>query len=70
MAIRDFDESFINNFQQNVDDMTVARANTIIDKYFPEDNLQFVLVGKSAEIRHSVRKYGELYEKEIKADGF
>jgi hypothetical protein len=29
-----------------------------------------VLIGKASEIKDQVKKYGELFEKEIKADGF
>jgi zinc protease len=70
MFIYGFDESFINNFQKNVDSMTLEKAREIIAKYFPAKNLQFVLIGKASEIRESVKKYGEITEKEIKADGF
>lgn len=65
-----FDESFINDFQENVDSMTVEKTREIIKKYFPKDNLQFVLIGKTSEIRDKVKKYGEIIDKEIKADGF
>ena len=65
-----FDESFINNFQSNVDGLTAAKSKEIINKYFPKDKLQFVLVGKSDEIRKIAQKYGAVTEKEIKADGF
>ncbi|OJW77083.1 pitrilysin family protein [Spirosoma sp. 48-14] len=65
-----FDESFINNFQKNVDGLTVARTRQIIDQYFPKNNLQFVLIGKADAIRDKVKKYGVITEKEIKADGF
>ncbi|GAB3962708.1 pitrilysin family protein [Spirosoma harenae] len=65
-----FDESFINNFQKNVDGLTVAKTRQIIDQYFPKSNLQFVLVGKAETIRDKVKKYGTITEKEIKADGF
>ncbi|WP_080059254.1 M16 family metallopeptidase [Spirosoma aerolatum] len=65
-----FDESFINNFQKNVDGLTVAKTRQIIDQYFPKTNLQFVLVGKADIIRDKVKKYGAVTEKEIKADGF
>ncbi len=65
-----FDESFINNFQSNVDGLTAAKSREIINKYFPKDKLQFVLVGKSEEIRKIAQKYGTVMEKEIKADGF
>ncbi|GAB4030502.1 M16 family metallopeptidase [Spirosoma gilvum] len=65
-----FDESFINNFQKNVDGLTVAKTRQIIDQYFPKNNLQFVLIGKADAIRDKVKKYGVITEKEIKADGF
>ncbi|MEZ0538309.1 M16 family metallopeptidase [Fibrella arboris] len=65
-----FDESFINNFQKNVDGLTVAKTRQIIDQYFPKDRLQFVLIGKAEAIRDKVKKYGTITEKEIKAEGF
>lgn len=65
-----FDKSFIDNFQQNVDSLTLAKAKEIIKKYFPGNNLQFVLIGKASEIKDKVKKYGELIQKEIKDDGF
>lgn len=65
-----FDESYINNFQANVDGLTVAKSKEIINKYFPRDNLQFVLIGKSEDIKSIAAKYGPVTEKQIKADGF
>ena len=65
-----FDESFINNFQKNVDGLTVARTREIIDRYFPKNNLQLVLVGRAETIRDAAKKYGTVTEKEIKAEGF
>ena len=65
-----FDESFIDDFQENVDGITLEKTKEIISRYFPADNLQFVLLGKAAEIRDHIKKYGEVIEKEIKADGF
>ena len=65
-----FDESFINNFQANVDGLTSARAKEIVAKYFPVDNLQFLFIGKSSDIKTIVQKYGPVIEKEIKGDGF
>jgi predicted Zn-dependent peptidase len=64
------DESYINDFEKNVDGMSVEKANEIIAKYFPKENLQFVLVGKADEIRDKVKKYGEVTEKKITDDGF
>lgn len=65
-----FDESFINNFEKNVDELTNGKANEIVKKYFPKDNLQFVIIGKASEIKAIVKKYGEITEKEITLDGF
>ncbi|MXV17060.1 M16 family metallopeptidase [Hufsiella ginkgonis] len=65
-----FNESFINNFQANVDGMTTARAKEIIAKYYPANNLQFIMVGKSADIKAIAEKLGPVTEKQIKADGF
>ncbi|MBN1999089.1 insulinase family protein, partial [candidate division KSB1 bacterium] len=66
MFCYEFDESFINDFQKNVDGMDVEKANYIIGKYFPRENLQFVLIGKADDLREQVGKYGKLWEKEIK----
>ena len=65
-----FDESFINNFQANVDGLTVAKSKEIINKYFPRNTLQFLLIGKSEDIKSIAAKYGPVTEKQIKADGF
>ena len=64
-----FDASFINNFQKNVDELTVEKSKTIIEKHFPKNNLQFVLVGKAAEIRKIAEKYGKVTVVEIKDEG-
>ena len=63
-----FDESFINNFQKNVDGLTVEKSKQIIAKYFPKDKLQFVMVGKSADIKKIAEKYGPVTEVQIKED--
>lgn len=65
-----FDESYINNFQANVDGLTVLKAKEIVMKYFPADNLQFLFVGKSADIKKIVEKYGAVTEKQIKDDNY
>ncbi len=63
-----FDESFINNFEKNVDGLTLDKAKQIIAKYFPKDKLQFVLVGKSADIKKIAEKYGPVTEVQIKEE--
>ena len=50
--------------------MTVESAKEIIAKYFPDENLQFVLIGKADEIKDQVSKYGTITEKSIDEDGF
>jgi len=64
------DDSYINDFEKNVDAMTVEKAKEMIAKYFPRENLQFVLIGKADEIRDMVSKYGKVTEKSIEEDGF
>lgn len=66
MFVYNFDESFINNFEKTVDGLNLAKANKIIETYFPKDNLQFVLVGKASEIKTIAKKYGEVTQVEIK----
>jgi predicted Zn-dependent peptidase len=63
-----FDESYINNFEANVNAVTIAKANEVIAKYFPKDNLQFVLIGKAAEIKPIAEKYGKVTEVALKDD--
>lgn len=70
MFIYGIDESFINNFEKQVDELTVEKANQLVRKYFPKENLQFVLIGKSSEIKEQASAYGNLIEKEISEDGF
>jgi predicted Zn-dependent peptidase len=61
-----FDKSFIDNFEKNVDGLDLAKANQIIAKYFPKDKFQFIMVGKSAEIIKIAEKYGKVTEVDIK----
>ncbi|NWG28986.1 MAG: insulinase family protein [Ignavibacteriaceae bacterium] len=64
------DDSIINNFENEVNELTVEKANELIKKYFPKDNLQFVLIGKADEIREVVAKYGVVIEKNIEEDEY
>ncbi len=63
-----FDESYINNFEKNVDGLTLDKAKQIIAKYFQKDKLQFVMVGKSADIKKIAEKYGPVTEVQIKEE--
>jgi zinc protease len=63
-----FDESFINNFEKNVDGLTLDKAKSIITTYFPKDKLQFAVVGKASEIKPILEKYGKVKVVEIKEE--
>jgi zinc protease len=63
-----FDKSFIDNFEKEVDGLDLAKANQIIAKYFPKDKLQFVLIGKSEDIKKTAEKFGKVTEVEISDD--
>jgi len=64
------DDSIINNFEEEVNSLSLERAGELINKYFPKENLQFVMIGKADEIRAIVSKYGEVTEKNIDEDGY
>ncbi len=64
-----FDESFINNFQKNVDELTIDKAKQIVAKYYPKNNLQFIMIGKAEDIRKIAAKYGTVTETDIKSEG-
>jgi len=64
-----YNESYINNFVANVKSVNLKRAKDIIEKYFfKKDKLQFVLIGKSADIKKVAEKYGTVQEVQIKDD--
>jgi predicted Zn-dependent peptidase len=61
-----YNESFINDFEKNVNELTVDKAKAIVARYFPKDKLQFVMVGKAEDIRKIAAKYGTVSEVDIK----
>lgn len=65
-----FNESYINTFEQQVDSLTVDKTKQLISKYFPKKNLQFVVVGQADEIRTDLAKYGQVTEINIQDVGF
>jgi zinc protease len=60
----------IDNFMRDVDSLTPEKAKQLVDKHFPRDKLQMVLIGKAEAIRTIAAKYGEVTELDINADGF
>ena len=65
-----YDESFINDFESNVNDLSIDETKRLISQYFPQDNLQMVIVGKAEDIREQIKQYGELVEVGIQENGF
>lgn len=65
------DEKEVSGYYAKVDSMTVADASRIIKRYFPLEDLVFVLIGKSDEIRDIARKYAaKVDSKSITDPGF
>jgi predicted Zn-dependent peptidase len=65
------DDSEVDQLEARIDAVTVDMARQAIQKHFPEDNLVFVLIGKSAAIAPAVKKYAEKQDaREISAPGF
>ncbi|GGC96438.1 M16 family metallopeptidase [Undibacterium terreum] len=60
----------IDHFTRDVDSLTPERAKLLVDKHFPRDKLQMVLIGKAEAIRGIAAKYGEITELDITASGF
>lgn len=64
------DDAIINNFENEVNELTLEKAGELIQKYFPKGNLQFVMIGNADEIRDKVAKYGKVTEKNIDEDTY
>lgn len=61
----------INQLAARIDAVTLPAAKQVIAKHFPEDNLVFMLIGKSAEIRPAVEKYAAQQDtRKISEPGF
>lgn len=60
----------IDNFSKSVDSLTPAKAKALVDKHFPRNQLQTVLIGKAEAIRDVAKQYGDVTEIDISADGF
>ena len=49
----------VNQLEARVDAVTPEMAKQVIQKHFPQENLVFVLIGKSSAISSAVEKYAE-----------
>jgi zinc protease len=70
MYLYGFDDAFINNFEANVDGLTLETSKRLVKSYFPQQNLQLVIIGNAAEIADIAAAYGEVTKIDIKAVGF
>ncbi|GIU51087.1 pitrilysin family protein [Shewanella sp. KT0246] len=70
MYIYKFDDSFINEFQAKVDGLTLEETKRLIRNYFPQENLQFVLIGNAAKVADIAKEYGEVTQINMTDVGF
>ncbi|MGX9462737.1 M16 family metallopeptidase [Shewanella sp. A14] len=70
MYLYGFNDDFINQFQAKVDGLTLVETQRLIKQYFPQQNLQFVLIGNAEKIADIVVQYGEVTKVDITATGF
>ncbi len=66
MYAYNFDESYINTFEQQVNSLTVEKTKNLIQQYFPKKHLQMVIIGKASVLKDQVKKYGLVEQVEIK----
>jgi predicted Zn-dependent peptidase len=60
----------VDEFFARVDAVTLERANDVTRRYYRDDNLSFVLLGKAASIREIAGKYGAVVERNIRQAGW
>jgi len=59
LALFDLGDDEVDSYFERIDAVTLEQANSIIQKHYRVENLQFVLVGDASRIEHSVRKYAD-----------
>lgn len=70
MYVSGFGREQIDHFMRDVDSLTPEKAKQLVDKHFPRDKLQMLLIGKAEQIRAVAANYGSVTELDISADGF
>lgn len=70
MYLYRFDDRFINDFQSNVDSLSLVATQRLIREYFPQKNLQLVLIGNADKIATIAADYGEVVQVDIQQVGF
>src|SRR6185369_12577092 len=65
------DEREINELFSRIDAVTLQDCKRVIDRYFPQDNFVFTIIGKASEIGDSLKKYApKIEKKEITQVGY
>lgn len=64
------DDDYINTFEQQVNSLTLEKTKQLITQYFPQNNLQFVVIGKAQEIKEQMEKFGQVKIVNIEDVGF
>jgi zinc protease len=65
MWVYNLTNAIINNFEAEVNSLTVARANELIKKHFPTENLDILLIGQASKIQDIAKKYGRVIKTDI-----
>jgi DNA-directed RNA polymerase len=58
-------DAVINDFEKEVNSLTLDRANELIRKYFPSENLDILLIGQAAKIQDVASKYGRVIKTDM-----
>ncbi|MCC2616903.1 insulinase family protein [Aestuariibacter halophilus] len=66
MFVYGVNEDFINRFNQRVNALDSETVAAVIERHFPRENLQFVVIGQSSAIKDIVAEYGEVTLAEIR----
>lgn len=64
------EDSYINDFEDTINSLSIEETKEIIKKHFPKENLQFAIIGKASEIENVLRKYGEVIKISIQEDNY
>lgn len=65
MWVYGLSDAIINNFEAEVNGLTVARANELIKKHFPTEKLDILMIGQASKIQDIAKKYGSVIKTDI-----
>ncbi|HYX39534.1 MAG TPA: pitrilysin family protein [Oligoflexus sp.] len=65
MWVYNLSDVIINNFEAEVNNLTLTQANDLIKKHFPVENLDILLIGQASKIQDIAKKYGRVIKTDI-----